>query len=51
MQIAQVLSGMAVAVFIGIRFIPAIYRQRVGITLTACYVLGVAAFMIYLLAR
>jgi hypothetical protein len=48
-QIAQVLFGIAVAAFIGIRFIPAQFRQRVGIALTVCYVIGVAAFMVYVM--
>jgi len=43
--------GIALAVFIGIRFVPAEYRQRAGIALTACYVIGVAAFMVYVFAR
>jgi hypothetical protein len=43
------MSGIAVAVFIGVRFIPARYRQWVGIALTVCYVIGVAAFMVYVM--
>jgi hypothetical protein len=50
-QIAQIMFGIALAVFIGIRFVPAEYRQRAGIALTACYVIGVAAFMVYVFAR
>ncbi len=39
--------GITLAVFVGIRFIPPQYRQRVGIALTACYVIGLAAFIVY----
>lgn len=46
-QIAQVMFGITLAVFVGIRFIPPQYRQRVGIALTACYVIGLAAFIVY----
>jgi hypothetical protein len=50
-QIAQMLIGVATAVFIGVRFVPPRHRQTVGIALTICYVIGVAAFMVYLLTR
>jgi hypothetical protein len=50
-QVAQLLVGVATAVFIGMRFVPPRLRQRVGITLTVCYLLGIAGFMVYLLMR
>jgi hypothetical protein len=50
-QAGQILLGVATAIFIGLRFIPQRYRHRTGIALTACYLLGVAAFMVYLLMR
>lgn len=50
-QTAQILVGIATAVFIGGRFLPPRLRQPVGIALTACYLVGVAAFMAYVLMR
>jgi hypothetical protein len=50
-QVGQILVAVATAVFIGLRFVPQRYRQRVGIALTGCYLLGIAAFMVYLLMR
>ena len=50
-QAGQILLGLATAVFIGLRFVPPRYRQRIGIALTVCYLLGVAAFMVYLVMR
>jgi hypothetical protein len=50
-QIAQLLVGVATAVFIGVRFVPPRFRQRVGVALTICYLFGIAAFMSYLLMR
>jgi hypothetical protein len=45
------LIGIATAVFIGVRFVPPRHRQTVGIALTVCYLIGVAAFMVYVLMR
>lgn len=50
-QLAQLLILVTVAVFIGGRFLPPRYRQRVGVALTVCYLAGIAAFVIYLLLR
>jgi hypothetical protein len=50
-QLAQLMILVTVAVFIGGRFLPLRYRQRVGVTLTVCYLAGIAAFAIYLLLR
>jgi hypothetical protein len=50
-QFAQFLILLATAVFIGGRFLPQRYRQRVGVVTTVCYLAGVAAFMVYLLVR
>ena len=50
-QLAQLLILATVAVFIGGRFLPPRYRQRVGVALTICYLAGIAAFAIYLLLR
>jgi hypothetical protein len=50
-RIAQILIGVTIAVFIGVRFIPPRYRQTVGLTLTVCYLAGVAVFMAYVLLR
>jgi hypothetical protein len=41
---AQVMLLIATATFVGVRFLPARYRQRVGITLTVCYVTGLVGF-------
>jgi hypothetical protein len=45
-QIARIMVGIAAAVFIGGYFLPPRYRQRVGLTLTACYLLGIAVFIL-----
>jgi hypothetical protein len=45
---AQVMLLIATATFVGVRFLPVRYRQRVGITLTVCYVLGIVAFSVWL---
>jgi uncharacterized membrane protein (UPF0136 family) len=50
-QAAQILVGVALAVFAGLRFVPSRYRQRVGVALTVCYLLGIAGFVVYTLAR
>jgi hypothetical protein len=50
-QLAQLLILVTLAVFIGGRFLPPRYRQRVGVALTVCYLVGVAGFAIYLLLR
>jgi hypothetical protein len=50
-QLAQLLVLVAVAAFIGGRFLPPRHRQRFGVALTVCYLAGVAAFVIYLLLR
>jgi hypothetical protein len=50
-QIGQLMVGVATAVFIGLRFVPARHRQRIGVALTVCYLLAVAAFAVYLLMR
>ncbi len=49
--VAQFLILVATAVFIGGRFLPQRYRQRVGIAATVCYLAGIAAFLVYLLMR
>jgi hypothetical protein len=46
-QLAQLLILATVAVFVGSRYLPARYRQKVGVALTVCYV--AAAVAIYLL--
>jgi hypothetical protein len=46
---AQVMLLIATATFVGVRFLPAQYRQRVGITLTVCYVIGIVAFTLWLM--
>jgi riboflavin transporter FmnP len=51
MQVGQVMAGIALAVFLGIRFLPARHRRTVGITLTVAYVLGIAAFLAYVALR
>ena len=43
--------GVAAAIFVGLRFLPPRYRQRVGIVLTAGYLIGFVAFMIYAMMR
>jgi hypothetical protein len=48
-QLAQLLTLVTLAVFIGGRFLPPRHRQRVGIALTVCYLAGIAAFLVYLL--
>ena len=48
-HIAQVLLLLATATFIGVRFLPPRYRQRVGITLTVCYVTGIVGFAVWLM--
>ena len=50
-QLTHLLILVTVAVFIGGRFLPLRYRQRVGVALTICYLTGVAAFLVYLLLR
>ena len=45
-QIAQVMAGLATAIYIGGFFLPPRYRQRVGLTLTVCYLVGIAVFVI-----
>jgi hypothetical protein len=45
---AQVLLLLATATFIGVRFLPPKYRQRVGITLTVCYATAIISFAIYI---
>ncbi len=50
-QLAQLLILGTVAVLIGRRFLPLRYRQRVGVTLTVCYLAGIAAFLAYLLLQ
>jgi hypothetical protein len=51
MRIAQLMVGIATAVFIGGRFLPPRYRQPVGVMLTVCYLIGIAAFMAYVVLR
>jgi hypothetical protein len=51
LQLVRLLILVAAAVFIGSRFLPPRYRQRVGIVTTICYLAGVAGFVIYLLMR
>ena len=50
-QVAQIMVGLATAVFIGGRFLPRRYRQPVGVTLTVCYLLGIAGFVAYVVFR
>jgi len=50
-QTVQLMAGMGAAVFIGGRFLPPQYRRPVGVTLTVCYLIGFAAFTIYVLVR
>ena len=50
-QLLRVLMTVTIAVFIGIRFVPARFRQTIGVVLTACYLAGIAAFVVYLLVR
>jgi hypothetical protein len=50
-QVAQMVVGVAAAIFVGLRFLPPRYRQRVGIVLTAGYLIGFVAFMIYAMMR
>jgi hypothetical protein len=50
-QIAQFLGLVAAATFVGSRFVPAPYRQTVGVTLTVCYLIGLAAFIVYVVFR
>jgi hypothetical protein len=40
---------IATATFVGVRFLPARYRQRVGITLTVCYVIGLVGFAVWVM--
>jgi hypothetical protein len=47
----QLLMTVAVAVFIGMRFLPARYQQSIGWTLTIVYLLSTAAFVLYVLLR
>jgi hypothetical protein len=51
MQAGQVLLAIALAVFIGVRFVPPGSRQRIGIWLTVCYLIGVAMFVTYVALR
>lgn len=51
LQLVRLLILVATAVFIGSRFLPQRYRQRVGLVTTIGYLAGVAAFVIYLLLR
>jgi hypothetical protein len=50
-QVVQIMVGIATAVFIGGRFLPPRYRQTVGATLTVCYLIGIAAFVVYAMLR
>jgi hypothetical protein len=50
-QLAQVLMLVTVGAFVGVRFLPLRHRRPVGVALTVCYLAGVAAFALYLLAR
>ncbi len=50
-QVAQLVVGVATAIFIGLRFLPPRHRQRVGVVLTVCYLIGFAAFMLYVFMR
>lgn len=50
-QIVQFLGLLTIGVFIGLRFLPARFRQSAGYTLTVCYVAGLAMFALYLLIR
>jgi hypothetical protein len=46
-QLGQFMVLLATAVFIGGRFVPSRYRQRVGIILTVSYIAGIAVFAVY----
>ncbi len=48
-QVGQILLVVATAVFVGVRFLPSRLRQTVGIVLIVCYLIGVIAFMTYVL--
>jgi hypothetical protein len=50
-QTAQLVVGIATAVFIGGRFLPVRYRWSVGVGLTVCYLIGLGGFAIYVLVR
>jgi hypothetical protein len=50
-QLAQVLTLVTVAAFVGLRFLPPRHRRPAGVALTVCYLAGVGAFVLYLLAR
>jgi hypothetical protein len=47
----QILLAIAVAVFIGVRFVPPRFRQNIGIWLTVCYLIGVGMFVTYVAFR
>jgi hypothetical protein len=49
-QSAQILVGVTTVIFVSSRFIPVRYRHTVGVWMTACYLVGVAAFMVYVFA-
>ena len=50
-QAAQLLIGIAAAVFIGGRLLPARFRWPAGIAVTVGYLIGVVVFMAYVLTR
>ncbi len=50
-QTAQLLIGIATAVFIGGRYLPARFRRPVSYALTFGYLAGVAVFMLYAVSR
>jgi hypothetical protein len=50
-QLVQLFGAIAVAVYVGLRFIPARHRRRVGLVLTFTYVAAVVAFATYVLLR
>ena len=50
-QAVQLLAGVAMAVFVGGRFLPPRYRQPIGLTLTVGYVTGIVIFAIYVFLR
>jgi hypothetical protein len=50
-QIVQLLIAVAIAVFVGLRFLPPRFRRPVGVALTGAYLFGIAAFAIYVMAR
>ena len=50
-QAAQVFLGLTMAAFIGGRLLPPRFRQIAGLPLAACYLAGVAAFVLYALYR